>query len=112
MNALRKLFRFNGGVKPNYNKEPSTTQPIADFLDVAPMPAEFVIPLHQSIGGVPHPLVEAGQPVKKGQLIGAPDGFVSSSVHASTSGVVKAVEMRLMPHTSGLSALCVVIEPD
>jgi electron transport complex protein RnfC len=25
---------------------------------------------------------------------------------------VKAVEMRLMPHTSGLEALCVVIEPD
>jgi electron transport complex protein RnfC len=50
--------------------------------------------------------------VQKGQLIGSPDGNVSSAVHASTSGTVKAVEMRLMPHTSGLSALCVVIEPD
>lgn len=112
MNALRKLFRFNGGVKPNYNKEPSTTEPIVDFLDVAPMPAEFVIPLHQSIGGVPHPLVAPGEHVKKGQLIGGPDGYVSSAVHASTSGLVKAVEHRLMPHTSGLTALCVVIEPD
>ncbi len=112
MTLLRKLFKFHGGVKPAYNKEPSTTRPIADFCALAPLPAELVIPLHQSIGGVPHPLVKAGEHVKKGQLIGGPDGFVSSAVHASTSGLVKAVEMRLMPHTSGLSALCVVIEPD
>jgi Na+-translocating ferredoxin:NAD+ oxidoreductase subunit C len=109
---MRKLFNFHGGVKPAYNKEPSITEPIADFFALAPMPAEFVIPLHQSVGGPPHPLVKPGEPVKKGQLIGGPDGNVSSAVHASTSGTVKAVEMRLMPHTSGLSALCVVIEPD
>jgi electron transport complex protein RnfC len=105
---LRKLFKFNGGVKPDYNKGISNRLPIA----MAPLPQELVIPLHQSIGGIPHPLVSAGAHVKKGQLIGAPDGYVSSSVHASTSGRVKAVEPRLMPHTSGLSALCVVIEPD
>ncbi len=105
---IRKLFKFHGGVKPPYNKEASNQLPIGEV----PMPAEFVIPLHQSIGGPPHPLVKAGEHVKKGQLIGGPDGNVSSSVHASTSGLVKAVEMRRMPHTSGLSALCVVIEPD
>jgi H+/Na+-translocating ferredoxin:NAD+ oxidoreductase subunit C len=104
----RKLFSFHGGVKPAYNKEASLTEPIG----IAPLPAEFVIPLHQSVGGPPHALVKAGQQVKKGQLIGGPDGNVSSAVHASTSGIVKAVEPRLMPHTSGLSALCVVIEPD
>jgi Na+-translocating ferredoxin:NAD+ oxidoreductase subunit C len=104
----RKLFAFHGGVKPAYNKEPS----VAESIAVAPVSAEFVIPLHQSVGGPPHPLVKAGELVKRGQLIGSPDGNVSSAVHASTSGTVKAVEMRLMPHTSGLSALCVVIEPD
>ncbi|MBI4984005.1 MAG: electron transport complex subunit RsxC [Rhodocyclales bacterium] len=108
MASLRQLFKFHGGVKPAYNKEPSLAEPIG----IAPLPAELVIPLHQSIGGVPHPLVKAGETVKKGQLIGGPDGFVSSAVHASTSGLVKAVEMRLMPHSSGLSALCVVIAPD
>ncbi len=105
---LKQLFKFHGGVKPDYHKQPSTTQPIA----LAPLPAELVIPLHQSIGGPPHPLVSAGDQVLKGQLIGGPDGNVSSAVHASTSGRVKAVEMRRMAHTSGLSALCVVIEPD
>lgn len=108
MSALQRLFGFHGGVKPAYNKEASTTQPIA----VAPTPTLLVIPLHQSIGGPPRPLVAAGDHVLKGQRIGAADGNVSSAVHASTSGTVVAVEMHLMPHTSGLSALCVVIEPD
>jgi electron transport complex protein RnfC len=105
---LRKLFRFNGGVKPDYNKEASTSLPIA----VAPLPAQLVIPLHQSVGGPPHPLVAAGDKVLKGQRIGAADGNLSAAVHAPTSGLVTAVEMRVMPHPSGLSGLCVVIEPD
>ena len=109
---MGKLFDFTGGVKPHYHKEESNRLPIADFWTEAPTPAEVVIPLHQSIGGMPHPLVQVGQLVKKGQLIGGPDGNVSAAVHASTSGSVKAVEMRLMPHSSGLSALCVVIAPD
>ncbi|MDA8254915.1 MAG: electron transport complex subunit RsxC [Betaproteobacteria bacterium] len=108
MSALQRLFGFHGGVKPAYHKEASTTQPIA----VAPIPTLLTIPLHQAIGGPPRPLVKAGDHVLKGQRIGGADGNVSSAVHASTSGTVRAVEMRLMPHTSGLSALCVVIEPD
>ena len=108
MSTLQRLFKFNGGVKPAYNKEASTRLPIA----VAPTPTLLVIPLHQSIGGMPRPLVKDGERVLKGQRIGGADGNASSAVHASTSGTVVAVEMRLMPHTSGLSALCVVIEPD
>jgi electron transport complex protein RnfC len=108
MSALQRLFGFNGGVKPAYHKEASTTAPIA----VAPTPTQLVIPLHQSIGGPPRPLVKAGDRVLKGQRIGGADGNASSAVHASTSGTVVAVEMRLMPHTSGLSALCMVIDAD
>jgi electron transport complex protein RnfC len=105
---LSRLFNFHGGVKPAYNKEQSTRLPIA----VSPAPTFLVIPLHQSIGGQPRPIVQAGDKVLKGQRIGEADGNVSSAVHASTSGTVVVVEMRRMPHSSGLSALCVVIEPD
>jgi electron transport complex protein RnfC len=108
MSVLQRLFGFHGGVKPAYHKEASTSLPIA----VAPTPTFLVIPLHQSIGGPPRPLVKAGERVLKGQRIGGADGNASSAVHASTSGTVVAVEMRLMPHASGLSALCVVIEAD
>lgn len=105
---LPKLFKFNGGVKPAYHKEASTGHAIT----LAPLPRELVIPLHQSIGGTPRPLVKAGDTVLKGQRIGGADGNISSAVHASTSGTVTAVEMRRMTHPSGLDALCVIIAPD
>ena len=105
---LKRLFNFNGGVKPAYHKEASCTTPIA----VVSAPTLLVIPLHQSIGGMPRPLVKVGERVLKGQAIGEADGNTSSAVHASTSGLVRAVEMHRMPHASGLSALCVVLEPD
>jgi electron transport complex protein RnfC len=108
MKTLRRLFDFHGGIKPDYRKESSTGDPIT----VVSASTSLVIPLHQSIGGPPRPIVCAGDRVLKGQRIGDADGNVSSAVHASTSGTVTAVEMRLMPHTSGLSALCVIIEPD
>ncbi len=105
---LNKLFSFNGGIKPAYEKSQSSASPILPM----PLPTELVIPLHQQVGGSPRPIVKTGERVTKGQKIGEADGKVSATVHASTSGVVKTVEMRRMPHSSGLSALCVVIEAD
>lgn len=105
---LSKLFSFHGGVKPPTHKAASTAQPIFR----APLVSRYVVPLHQSIGGTPRPLVAAGDLVKKGQRIGAADGNVSAAVHAPTSGRVLAVEPHVMPHSSGLSMLSVVIEAD
>ena len=63
---LRQLFKFHGGVKPATHKAESTALPIG----AVPLAAELVIPLHQSVGGTPRPLVQAGDLVKKGQRIG------------------------------------------
>ena len=101
-------FNFKGGVKPASHKDESAQAPIAQ----APLPPLLVVPLRQSAGGAPLPLVKAGQRVLKGERIGAPEGNFSSAIHAPTSGQVLAVEPRMLPHPSGLSALCVVIEPD
>ncbi|MBS1139796.1 MAG: rsxC [Proteobacteria bacterium] len=105
---LMNLFKFKGGVKPPTNKTQSVTLPIAQ----APLPSRLVVPLHQSIGGMPQPVVQAGDKVLKGQLIGKADGWISAAVHAPTSGTVLEVAMHVQPHPSGLDALCVVIEPD
>ena len=105
---MLQLFKFKGGVKPDTNKTPSLQAPIG----IAPLPALLIVPLHQSLGGMPNPLVEAGQRVLKGQRIGNPDKWVSSAVHAPTSGTVIAVEERIAAHPSGLPTLCVVIEAD
>ena len=105
---FQQLFKFNGGVKPDTNKTPSVQAPIG----IAPLPKLLVVPLHQSIGGIPNPLVAAGERVLKGQRIGGPDKWISSAVHAPTSGTVIAVEERIASHPSGLPTLSVVIEPD
>ena len=105
---LMNLFKFKGGVKPPTNKTQSVTLPIA----AAPLPSRLIVPLHQSIGGMPRPVVQAGDQVLKGQLIGEADGWISAAVHAPTSGTVLEVAMHVQPHPSGLDALCVVIEPD
>ena len=67
---LMNLFKFKGGVKPPTNKTQSLGRPIAQ----APIPSRLVVPLHQSIGGTPRPVVQAGDKVLKGQLIGEAAG--------------------------------------
>ena len=108
MSNVLQLFKFKGGVKPETNKTPSVQMPIG----IAPLPPLLIVPLHQSIGGKPNPLVEAGDRVLKGQLIGGADQWLSSAVHAPTSGTVLAVEEHVAAHPSGLPTLSVVIEPD
>jgi electron transport complex protein RnfC len=108
MTVLAQLFRFKGGVKPQTNKTISVQEPIAQ----APLPVRLFVPLHQSIGGAPNPLVQAGDTVRKGQLIGGADAWVSAAVHAPTSGRVLAIEEHVAAHPSGLPTLSVVIEPD
>lgn len=105
---MLSLFKFKGGVKPQTNKTQSVSEPIA----VAPLPSRLFVPLHQSIGGTPQPLVQAGDHVLKGQMIGAADGWISSAVHAPTSGSVRAVAEHIAAHPSGLTTLSVEIEPD
>lgn len=107
MSALT-LFKFKGGVKPQTNKAQSLAHPIAQ----APIPSYLAVPLHQNVGGTPHPVVEVGQKVLKGQKIGDADGWISAAVHAPTSGTVKEIGMYPAAHPSGLLTTCVVIEPD
>ncbi len=104
----RRLYTFNGGVHPNGHKAESNATPIRDM----PLLPRYVVPLHQHIGAPARPLVQVGDKVLKGQMIGAPEGYVSISVHAPTSGTVIAVELHAVPHPSGLFDLCVVIESD
>uniref|UniRef100_Q47GW4 Ion-translocating oxidoreductase complex subunit C n=1 Tax=Dechloromonas aromatica (strain RCB) TaxID=159087 RepID=Q47GW4_DECAR len=105
---MLQLFKFKGGVKPATNKVQSVTLPIA----TAPLPSRLAVPLHQSIGGTPRPIVEVGDKVLKGQKIGEADGWISAAVHAPTSGTVIEVGLYPAAHPSGLTAATVVIEPD
>ena len=104
----RELFRFKGGVHPLDHKSESNGRPVHP----APIPRQLIIPLRQHIGTPAKPVVNVGDRVLKGQLIGEADGTISAAVHASSSGTVVAIEPRTMPHVSGLPDACIVIETD
>lgn len=103
-----KLFSFKGGIKPDPQKTLSTQLPIAQ----APLVSRYIVPLHQSVGGTPRPIVQVGDKVLKGQRLGDADGWVSAAVHAPTSGTVVEIGPYIIPHPSGLPTDCVVIEAD
>lgn len=105
---MRTLYQFHGGVHPPTNKTQSTRTPIA----LAPLPGKLVIPFHQHVGNIAKPLVQAGDHVLKGQLIGMPEDGVSSAIHASTSGTIAAIGMEVVAHASGLPDLCATLIPD
>ncbi|NOQ77956.1 MAG: electron transport complex subunit RsxC [Gammaproteobacteria bacterium] len=106
--GLYKLWSFPGGIKLPGNKSQSNHQPITS----AKTARQLVIPLTQHIGQAAEPVVQVGDKVLKGQILGHAHGVISAPVHASGSGVVSAIEERPIPHPSGLSALCVVIDTD
>lgn len=105
---MKAPYKFHGGVHPPTHKDESNRKPIVP----AAIPSKLVIPLHQHVGTRAKPCVEVGEHVLKGQLIGKPEGRLSSATHASTSGTVSAIDMQLVAHHSGLPDLCVTIIPD
>jgi Na+-translocating ferredoxin:NAD+ oxidoreductase subunit C len=108
MTSLIKVWELPGGIHPSEHKHQSLQQP----LGVVPMPPFLVIPLNQHLGTPGQPVVQVGERVLAGQLIGAADGTFSANTHASTSGTVIAIEERAIPHPSGMHSESVVIEPD
>ncbi|MDP1707500.1 MAG: electron transport complex subunit RsxC [Gammaproteobacteria bacterium] len=105
---MQKLWRFPGGLHLDGHKAESTTTPVA----AARLPKRLVLPLQQHIGAPAKPLVAVGTHVLKGQVIAAASGYVSVPLHAPTSGTVVEIAEHAIPHPSGLSALCIVLESD
>ena len=106
--SLRRIWSFPGGITLNGKKFQSNQQPITS-MEIS---RQLEIPLTQHIGQAAEPVVQVGETVLKGQVLAYAEGIVSAPVHASSSGTVIAIEERLIPHPSGLSAPCVVIETD
>jgi electron transport complex protein RnfC len=104
----QRLWHFHGGVHLPDEKDLSNGAPSV----AAPLPKQLVVPLQQHIGAPSQPCVEVGEQVRKGQMLAKPQGYVSAPVHAPSSGTVVAIEPRAIPHPSGLTAPCVVIDTD
>ena len=103
--AMQAQWQFPGGLHLDAHK---LDAPIRD----ARLPTQLIVPVSQHIGQPAKVMVEIGQRVLGGQMLAAAEGYVSTPVHAATSGRVVAIEDRPVPHPSGLAATCVVIETD
>lgn len=101
------LRACSGGVKVDDKKELSSKKPI----ELAGIPQELVLFVSQHTGAPAKPVVKPGDLVKRGQKIAEPGGFVSASLHAPTSGKIKAIEPRYQP-VLGHPCDAIIIEPD
>ena len=75
------------GIRVPHKKNTAEVTPVRIDL-----PPEVCIPMSMHIGKPAKAIGKKGDDVTVGQLIGEADGFVSSNIHSSVSGKVKAVE--------------------
>ena len=78
---------FKNGVHPAGSKYLTRNAAIEE----GPVPAKVYIPLSQHIGAPAEPIVEAGQIVKKGELIAKAGNGLSAPVYSSVAGTVQGV---------------------
>ena len=103
----KRDMSFYGGLYPQENKEQTQHLKIEEFKE----PEQITVFLGQHIGAPAECLVKVGDKVKAGQKIGRSKGFVSTTVHASVSGKVTAIEDRIHPAWS-IPSTAVIIEND
>ncbi len=96
---------FAHGIHPPELKDETKDLPIRQF----PFAPSLVIPLSQHIGKSAAALVREGQEVQRGQRIAKADGFLSVSMHAPASGVVRRI--GLTPTISGRMSPGIFLEP-
>ena len=81
-----KTFRM-GGVHPEENKISNDAA-----IEVVPVGKQMVVLMNQHLGAPATPVVQKGDKVKVGQLIGEAQAFMCANVHSPVSGTVLKVE--------------------
>ena len=102
------LWKIFGGLKLPGFKSISMSQATQD----APLPKILTLPLKQHIGHAAEAIVQVGDTVLKGQMIAVAKDYVSTPIHAPSSGKIIAIEKHLVPHPSAIETDCIVIETD
>jgi len=84
---VRRSRSFQGGAYLPVDRLRPVGEPIPDL----PPAAKLVVPLLQHDGEAAEPVVEVGQLIEAGQLIGKATGPTSMNVHAPAAGTVTAI---------------------
>jgi electron transport complex protein RnfC len=99
-----KTFPIGGTHPPD--RKLTASSPII-YMSV---PEMVIVPLTQHLGAPADPVVEKGDSVKTGQLIGRATGYVSANIHSPVSGKVNRIDM--IPDSSGYKKKCIVIDTE
>ncbi|MBQ4355730.1 MAG: electron transport complex subunit RsxC [Bacteroidales bacterium] len=82
----KKTFNM-GGVHPEANKFAHSKS-----VETFDLPDQAVVYMTQHLGAPAKPVVQVGDKVKVGQLVGEANGFVSANIHAPISGTVTKID--------------------
>lgn len=102
---MRRVYDFHGGIYPSERKSLSNRE----MIRKAEVPKQLILPLSQHIGPPAAAIVDPGQAVVGGERL---TDLSSLPIHAPTSGIIAAIEDRPIPHASGLTGRCIVIDCD
>ena len=101
----KRPYKTRGGAKVPHRKHTKGAESV-----VMPSPAVVTIPMQQHIGAPCKPVVNVGDEVFVGTVIGDSDAFVCAPIHSSVSGKVKNIVKIILP--GGTVTDAVVIESD
>ncbi len=102
------LATFKGGCHPYEGKELSENKNVEPLMPK--VNGTLVFPMSQHIGAPANPVVQKGDKVLRGQVIGQAAGFMSTNIVSSVSGTVKTIEPRRT--SAGGMVNSIVIEND
>jgi len=99
------------GLKTSFSGVSLPPQKVSNpAIEDAPLPKRVVLPLGQESNRACKPVVEVGEQVKTGQLVGRSDDFLVAPVHASISGSITDIRPCLNPR--GNEVLSVIVDSD
>jgi electron transport complex protein RnfC len=105
---INHLHHFTGGLKLKHHKNDS----LQNGLSRIQTAEKLVISLRINRGNIATPIVNIGDKVLKGQLIAQPDTKNGSFIHASSSGIVSAIEQRATASPDADVATVIEIKTD
>lgn len=103
MNIAHKTFTH--GIHPPESKDATNGLAIRQF----PFAPVLIILLSQHTGKPAVPIVREGQEVFRGQKIAEADGFMSVTMHAPASGIIKKI--GLAPSANGAMTPAIYLQP-
>jgi electron transport complex protein RnfC len=101
----KKQQHFSGGLILEGHKQVTA-------IEEPELPQELIYPLFLAAARYAAACVKVGDTVLKGQVIATADGPLSTPIHAASSGIISAIEKRLIAHPSGLSENCIILQTD